>query len=558
MALLGSFALSSSVPLSGHPLSAVPENPGGSAFLVQRTPVLGRARVSVDTSDSLEAQLATITTDTGDYFRGHKDFRNYTKIGLCFGAVETTRAVWLRTLKVQALPDSIRDTVGLAATAPVARACGRRFTLATTKSSDYFGLFEFALYEQNDSLAQAAALAYFREKNYKYGEKEFFDHERGVYDVFTEALEFGNRAVADSVLARVIALYPANTLAQASLYATYATSMLYHRTQDTAQFLSAYRRSIQLIESTPASRTKHSQWAFEMLHSLSWHLGMFLARQWAPPESLAVLAKLVKKYDDQMDDTVRQRLLEEGHEEATKNRTIEDFLYGYEPIAPNWYAFHILHTGAAAPRLQADYWVPAPGRSSDDTVRPVRGKVNVICNVLAPVYIYQGEHGQNLSATLQADSIQRWLRQYGAGLDVTLVRSASGYDLYNTDGNGIVSQVELLFPGNTAEAHAWGWYAHDYRQLPVTLAVQVKQEQWLPSPDGRRLQRPYTQFDEFFRADTKTSDQSVNQMTIDAPERCAVIDHDGTIVSVAVTNEVGKILDHLFHGFKLSDGASPR
>src|SRR5579863_8208592 len=78
------------------------------------------------------AQLATITTDTGAFAPGNRDFTRYDTPGLCLVAAVIVQAYSQRTLAatIQASNNYWTDTVGAGETATVARACGVRFTLA--------------------------------------------------------------------------------------------------------------------------------------------------------------------------------------------------------------------------------------------------------------------------------------------------------------------------------------------------------------------------------------------------------------------------------------------
>jgi hypothetical protein len=109
-----------------------------------------------------------------------------------------------------------------------------------------------------------------------------------------------------------------------------------------------------------------------------------------------------------------------------------------------------------------------------------------------------------------------------------------------------------MFFTTAAEAHFWQWYDQLYHQLPVTLAVQVQHTtQWLPSPDGRRLQVADIQFQQYIDSTTQGYDQGARSpLTNDGA--CTVIDRNGTILygenGKLDGGDVGPLLKWLFSG----------
>jgi hypothetical protein len=196
-------------------------------------------------------------------------------------------------------------------------------------------------------------------------------------------------------------------------------------------------------------------------------------------------------------------------------------------LAPEWYTSQVSGHGRA-PRLAADYWFPPPGSPAGDTVFPVPGKVNLICLGGAP-WDGAGNFKEGLRLGYQqAKTLRNWLSLYGdKGLVVTVVRKVMGYPLIVIGGYPLDHR---MFFTTAAEAHFWQWYDQVYHQLPVTLAVQVQHTtQWLPSPDGRRLQVADIQFQQYIDSTTKGYDQGArSQLTNDGA--CTVIDRKGTIL----------------------------
>src|ERR1035437_7796607 len=85
---------------------------------------------TLDTTHAItdSARLATITTDTGAFAPGHRDFSRYDTPGLCLAAAKWTRHVLHRTLEAH---DSLfllretpeRDILGSGGTAAIAQTC---------------------------------------------------------------------------------------------------------------------------------------------------------------------------------------------------------------------------------------------------------------------------------------------------------------------------------------------------------------------------------------------------------------------------------------------------
>jgi hypothetical protein len=156
-------------------------------------------------------------------------------------------------------------------------------------------------------------------------------------------------------------------------------------------------------------------------------------------------------------------------------------------------------TGGPVPPIQADYWYPIqPG----DTVRPVRGTVNLVCAGGLPTLASSGanlnEYHLELRGNLdggyvQAAKIRRWLQRYGPGqLAITIVQEANGYVMVDEYG-----RLPQLFTTPAEEAAYWRWYYQDFEQLPVTVAVRVKRgiDTFAPAPDGRRVDTAAASFD---------------------------------------------------------------
>ena len=245
--------------------------------------------------------------------------------------------------------------------------------------------------------------------------------------------------------------------------------------------------------------------------------------------------------------------------QRTLAQTVSDVPDG---LLSHWYNYRLQGGGVRAPRLQADYWFPAPERPPSDTVRPVPGKVNLICSAGIPKEDTSGVSGSDYSAIALADNIRYWLQRYGAkNLEVTIVWPVADTPLPPPPGyNGWYAgrwqqakwqQSEL---GHKKLAELWRWYVQDHEKLPVTVAVQVPHLTWRQTPDGHRVQVKQLQFNDFWNYDPGYTRVGIftDKRTIpplyyvsatdsmdvlgpaDAPSDCAIIGRDGTMEHTSV------------------------
>ena len=104
--------------------------------------------------------LAMITTDTGAFAPGYKDYSRYLIPELCVAAARNAGDVMTRPLATQIWLATIRDYAPEQDSLPtrvsqIARACGAHFTVEKTDEENLPALFNLALLERNDSLARA-------------------------------------------------------------------------------------------------------------------------------------------------------------------------------------------------------------------------------------------------------------------------------------------------------------------------------------------------------------------------------------------------------------------
>ena len=530
--LCPSAILCTTVLLPSHALAAQSRP---SAFPARPAPVIA----PVDTGDTLAARLATITTDTGAFAPGHRDFSRYDTPGLCRAAARVTRASFQLSLEEQANGDTLSaDTIGVGGTAPVARACGAHVTLAGATTRELGDLFNLALHEQNDTLAQAVltklaaqdATPGARDSTWLFGMRSY--------------LFFGRLAAAEVLMAQVDAR---GTAAQA------LQLMLHHRlgnyfngNGDTVRFRRELERVLALGEQVPDKK-------FSYGYAWTAYVNLMRLAALEHPDSMPAVAQRAQR------DLRRYSDNDQGTTQFNKSINwgglpLDSVI---DKLAPEWYTYRRHSGGIPAPRLQADYWFPAPGRPSNDTIRPVRGKINLICHGGSTTDFWQDVFNSKplYSGYQQAAHIRRWLAQYGAaGLEVTIVRSVPGYERFDYQDLNTLR----WFQTPTEEAQLWRWYAQEYEQLPVTVAVQVKKtDAWLPPPDGRRYQTDSIQFNQYFQG----LHNEYGPLVGEEPGACTVIGRDGVVLysrpGQGGGNDVGVVLKWLFQGPGAAVASSP-
>lgn len=103
--------------------------------------------------------LSSITTDTGDFAVGQRDFSRFKAPWTCVGAISVAEAIADRSVEhqmrvVTTFGNSLSDSVPASVIA-VARSCGAKFSVANTSREDLLDLFQVALISGNDTMASA-------------------------------------------------------------------------------------------------------------------------------------------------------------------------------------------------------------------------------------------------------------------------------------------------------------------------------------------------------------------------------------------------------------------
>lgn len=522
--------------LPAHRHGALPLVPAMRAVI---TSAIASPRVLIDTStstnigDTLAARLATITTDTGDFAPGHRDFSRYDTPGLCRAAARVTRASFRLTLEAQAAAGTMsEDTVGIGGSAPVAHTCGAHFTLATVTARELGDFFDLALREQNDTLAQAILT--------KLLAKDTTPEARADRYLFGmhSYLSFGRLTAAKALLAQIDAQDSSVRVAQLAAYDTMLH--FYRESGDTIHVRELAEREI--AQGMKWMASEHSY-----INVLNGYRAL-VELAVLPHATTSLPALAVQAQRDLRQFPLTDQFTRIKRDLGDWGTFSMDTLISR--LTPLFYSYHNYGGGVQASRLQADYWFPAPGHAASDTLFPVPGKVNLICmgGVPTDYWLQMNKHFSKWSGFQEAAQLKRWLARYGPdGLAIVDVRLIDGFRYFDFDVGGLSNYRVFRTP--IEEAEAWHWYDQVYHQLPVTLAVQVKRTtQWLPSPDGRRLTVSSTQYQQYVDATTPQYDRGAREPASDGS--CTIIGRDGKILysksdGTGEAENIGEILKWL-------------
>lgn len=415
-----------------------------------------------DTTDTMTARLATITTDTGEFTPGHRNFADYTALDLCLSAVQSTRAHSIISWADQQRRDTIYDdTTGNGVVAAVAQACGTRFTLANTPHDRYGALLDLALQTQNVQRVQALLDTLLTLAPTP-------DDRSTLYTtVASQWLRAGHQAAAQSLIARVDALGAQDRVAQIGLH----------------NVLFDYYKKIWNL---PAAQ-REAEHALALVRTLE---GLSKERFWQIKGGygqLFYVLDLQHVSDSVVDSVARQAQddLKRFPIQPEAGGKGNDMNWGILPLdtviselSPKWYNMMRYKNqlnagntdrkiGLPVPRVTADVWIPAPGHATSDTVFPVRGRINLIC----------------FNAWRMARDIRRWRDLYGSdSLVILSVDDVTGFYHERVDA----PQVSGVFATFADAVNAERWHVQTYESLPIPMAVQQVQYAWTPAPDRYR------------------------------------------------------------------------
>lgn len=475
--VLGVILLASPLGLAAQPRPSV-------------APVPAAVRAPVDTvpqgvaQGATPVQLASITTDTGTFAEGHKDFQRYTTPGLCAAAAGLTAEVLRNDLAAVDVYDTLRllpdkDTLPAKARA-VARACGAKFTLQNTPAADWPALFDVALLEGNDSLAQAVATRLIATAATPEARDTVLHTVFAAY-LGTPVAGLHRVEPARPTLAAALATtYHLGALPAGSLDSTAVKAAIAWHADYLQYGLATHTPALVDQELTQISALAHTFAHARPSSKATAGIGRSLFAAYAAvmqqavtvsPDSLhAVAVRVQRDLQAFPSDSICAPWGGFGpHCRTASLEMLAALLAPAFPQGSGWTA------SAEAPwRLHAAFWFPPKGASAADTVFPVPGKVTlVVHNMQACSRDHEWIVWFSCDAK-ELDAVRRYVDRYGAqGLKVVIVSFTRGWSYLSRE----------LTP--VQEAARIRWYYQDFIGLPVTVAVQVPTPE-VRLPDGRR------------------------------------------------------------------------
>jgi hypothetical protein len=410
--------------------------------------------------------LSGITTDTGAFAPGGRDFSRFTLPEQCVGAVQEATddarhslAVRYRLLTLQDSAPEL-DTLPQAAVR-IARACGARFALAQTAPTDLPSLFTLALMQGNDTLANAVLHRQLSAATTPDTQEAVLADAVWRY-LTAEPARVAAAEVACAVADSIAKKHQENSLPVHDTLLSYA-----RRTFNRPLIRRVANRIIDMGHVVPFAKIQYQYQPLVAAYSALLEVAFFES-----PDSLTAITQRAKA---DLSRFPPGRQFPPGYGYAGwaanyKKATIEEIKNGLLGFDPGTRA-----GGAELPPIEAAYWFPAkvpawPPRGHVSLLiydRSVPGCVRGDMNIL----IYP-LHGCGMIHTY----LPQWTAQYGsAGFDLTMIVNTKGY------------AVRSIALSPAAEADTIAWYLRTYRKLPATVAVVQSAVRWqVPLPDGRR------------------------------------------------------------------------
>lgn len=443
------------------------------------------AQVSAPPQHGVSVNLATITTDTGAFAPGNKDFTRFAVPAQCIAAVEIARDQGRRTLAWQIALRMIHETTPERDTVPpgvatVAQACRTQahFTATGVSASELPDLWMLALLEQNDTLAQAV--------------------------LHRQLALAPNVAVKDTILCHVVETYLHATPARVTDAETVLARVdaLPVTEQNHADPLPAHLALLTFAMQSfdEAHMRQEADWIIARSRTMPfmtirYHYDPVIVAYKAQallafvyhPDSLLAVAQQAKQNLKRFPPGIE-------FPKDTAYSLSEAFPYKYASVTevldeirpsgdPSLLSSHLKRELFSPQSVQAAYWYPnkpavwpaTPGQAS----LIIYGRNSLLDNCLhwdGPLLTWPLSNGCAVLRTY----LPQWAKQYGTHLGITLAA--------HTQGSAIRS---VVLPA-AAEADSINWYLRTYLNLPITVAV-VQDSVWqFPAPDDRHFWRDTT------------------------------------------------------------------
>jgi hypothetical protein len=416
--------------------------------------------------------LATITTDTGYFKPGNKDFSRFLVPGMCLGATDEATEIAIRSISAQVayglkVATKQVDTLPSVVT-QIARNCGARFSVANVTEGDLPDLFELALIAGNDSVAHAVV-----ERLYALAQNAA---EQAI--VLRKAVEWyldakpARFATAEVVAARLDAMGPqqggARLLAHGELLKFARASF------DEPTMRKEAERIIRIGHEVPMRVIQ-----YDCKSIVEAYMALGEIAQVESPDSIIAVVKRAKQDLDRFPP---------GQDNGFRAMNLNGVRNVLVPTNAEQFA------EKPFPAIAATAWFPNPPTSWP----PGNGKPSLIIYGDRLAGDCVRSDGSILTFVVDKDRINNWCgplyailpewkKRYGDNLTITIVAETEGFAVRST----------VLSP--TEEADSIGWFFRHHLKLPVNVAVVTDSVWQVSETDGRQYHIDTTAFARFRR-----------------------------------------------------------
>jgi hypothetical protein len=408
--------------------------------------------------------LATITTDTGAFSPGNKNFSRYTP-WMCVAAVHQEQQVIHRSLSdlnhyewLQVFAPE-RDTIAMAART-IAQKCERRFLLSKSPSTDLPALFTLALMAGHDSLARTVLLRQLAEA------KDSAQRQKVLADAVDGYVKAEPARLADATWAA--------DKADSFALAEHANSLPVHL---------PLLYSASLAFDQPRLRAEARR-----ILALGKQLDFHAIRYEDVPLIMAWMEVCKVAFVEHPDSVLA--LVQQAKTDLSRFPLGPTFPPGITWTP--WQAFDFAHASIprvrnfmlpfnpdryqgpnAFPAIDAQYWFPSAPK-----LWPPHGAVTLVLYDFGCVRgpVVEPRFGPQNVCALFNSTIPEWQAKYGSQFELTVVEVTAGHVLR---GNVLTS---------AQEADSIAWYYRTYKKDSATRVAVVRgaQMEIVPSPDGRQ------------------------------------------------------------------------
>jgi hypothetical protein len=398
-----------------------------------------RTTTFIDTipGTSAPTDLATITTDTGAFAQGHRDFARYDTPALCLAAVQNTQAAQEHSLAMQAAVITTRqrepahDTLSTGAVA-VARACLAGLPVRNIAERDLSRFFVLALSAGEDSLAHAIVVHQLATASDSMRPKIL-----GTLLVNYMTARPARIAAAESLVTLVAAAGHAADRTQLWLQLQGELQKYWKMNLNDARLQQVAEDALAFVHRGQATQLSKKDVGIVVANAYSQLMWLaYLRHPTAPDSSWRILRQQAEHDLNGLMPSEQITALFRPDSTAVMNNSNPAFR-----VRP----------------LHAAFWFPI----GTDTVFPVPGAISLEYDIPDRCLTSIGAIIHATPCAEDLAQLQRWYEAYGsAGLRITVTAALHGHALF--------SGAEL--PA-AEEARTIAWYVQEHWQLPVRVAV---------------------------------------------------------------------------------------